>query len=113
MWNHNSHFHKYLLRQFPSKIDRALDIGCGLGFFALKLAGRSEFVDALDLDAEILEEASRQHNASNISYQHADFLEADLPKNSYDAIVSIATLHHMDLEAALNKTKVLLRPSGK
>jgi 2-polyprenyl-3-methyl-5-hydroxy-6-metoxy-1,4-benzoquinol methylase len=113
MWNHNSHFHKYLLRQFPSRIDRALDVGCGLGFFALKLAGRSEFVDALDLDTEILEEASRQHNASNISYQHADFLEADLPENSYDAIVSIATLHHMDLEAALNKITVLLRPSGK
>lgn len=113
MWNHNSHFHKYLLRQFPSRIDHALDVGCGLGTFALKLSGRSEFVDALDVDVEILKEASRRHNASNISYQHADFLEADLPKNSYDAIAVIATLHHMDLEAALNKIKVLLRPSGK
>jgi 2-polyprenyl-3-methyl-5-hydroxy-6-metoxy-1,4-benzoquinol methylase len=113
MWNHNSHFHKYLLHQFPSRIDRALDVGCGLGIFALKLAGRSEVVDALDIDAEILEEASRKHNASNISYQHAAFLEADLPQNSYDAIVSIAALHHMDLEAALNKMKILLRPYGK
>jgi 2-polyprenyl-3-methyl-5-hydroxy-6-metoxy-1,4-benzoquinol methylase len=113
MWNHNSHFHSHLLRQFPCKIDRALDIGCGLGVFSLKLAEKSEFVDALDVDAEILQEALRQHNASNIFYQHADFLAADLPKNSYDAIVSIAAIHHMDLEAALNKMKILLRPSGR
>jgi 2-polyprenyl-3-methyl-5-hydroxy-6-metoxy-1,4-benzoquinol methylase len=113
MWDHNAHFHNYLLCQFPSKIKRALDLGCGLGLFALKLAERAEIVDALDADGAILKEASTQHNASNISYQHADFLEADLPKESYDVIVSIASLHHMDLEAALKKMKVLLRPSGK
>lgn len=112
MWDHNSHFHNYLLRQFPSKIERALDIGCGLGLFALRLAERAEIVDALDADGAILKEASTQHNVSNISYQHADFLEADLPKDSYDVIVSIASLHHMDLEAALKKIKMLLRPSG-
>ena len=90
-----------------------MDIGCGLGLFTLKLAERSELVDAIDVDSEILNEASIQHNASNISYQYADFLEADLPQESYDAIVSIASLHHMDLEVALNKMKSLLRPSGK
>jgi ubiquinone/menaquinone biosynthesis C-methylase UbiE len=113
MWDHNAHFHNYLLLQIPSKIERALDIGCGLGLFALKLAERAEIVDALDADAAILKDASTQHNASNISYQHANFLEADLPQDSYDAIVCIASLHHMDLEAALKKIKILLRPSGK
>jgi len=103
MWDHNAHFHNYLLRQVPSKIERALDIGCGLGLFALKLAERAEIVDALDADAAILKESSTQHNASNISYQQANFLEADLPQDSYDVIVCIASLHHMDLEAALKK----------
>ncbi|MDB9527657.1 class I SAM-dependent methyltransferase [Oscillatoria sp. CS-180] len=113
MWNHNSHFHNYLLCQLPDKINHALDVGCGLGAFTLKLSGRSEFVDALDVDAETLKEASRQHDASNISYQYTDFLKANLPQNFYDAIVSIAALHHMDLEAALCKMKALLQPSGK
>jgi 2-polyprenyl-3-methyl-5-hydroxy-6-metoxy-1,4-benzoquinol methylase len=54
MWNHNNHFHNYLLRQLPTKVNRSLDIGCGLGFFARKLAERSEFVDALDVDSAIL-----------------------------------------------------------
>lgn len=113
MWNHNSHFHNYLLRQLPSQIDRALDIGCGLGVFAWKLAAQSNHVDAIDSDRAILNEASIYHHAANISYQNADFLEADLPEDAYDAIVSIASLHHMDLETALKKMKMLLRPSGK
>ena len=57
MWNHNAHFHDYLLRQIPRKLNRALDIGCGLGLFASKLAHRTKIVDALDLDSKILKEA--------------------------------------------------------
>ena len=47
MWNHNNHFHNYLLRQLPKKVNRTLDVGCGLGFFAKKLAERSELVEAV------------------------------------------------------------------
>ena len=113
MWNHNSHFHNYLLSQLPLKMDRTLDVGCGLGIFTSRLAERSSIVDAIDLDEAIIKEASEQHNLPNVFYQCADFIETDLPQNSYDTIVSIASLHHMDAEAALNKMKSLLRPSGK
>jgi 2-polyprenyl-3-methyl-5-hydroxy-6-metoxy-1,4-benzoquinol methylase len=52
-----------LLRQLSSKIDRALDVDCGLGIFALKLAEKLKFVDALDIDGAILQEASKHCNA--------------------------------------------------
>lgn len=113
MWNHNSHFHDYLLSQLPLTINRALDIGCGLGMFASKLAERAKIVDALDLDPKIIEEASRIQNASNVYYRCADFITTELPKDSYDVAVFIASIHHMDLAIALNKIKLLLRPSGK
>ena len=113
MWNHNTHYHSYLLRQIPRKVYRTLDVGCGLGLFTWKLAERSEVVDALDVDSAILTEASNRNTAPNISYLHADFLAADLPEAAYDVIVSIASLHHMDLEAALKKMKRLLCSSGK
>lgn len=113
MWNHNSHFHRYLLRQLPGKVSRALDVGCGLGLFTAKLAERTKVVDAIDINDAILKEASNRNTAPNIRYLYADFIAADLPKGSYNAIVSIASLHHMDLEAALEKMKVLLCPSGK
>ena len=113
MWNHNTHFHRYLLRQLPRKIHLSLDVGCGLGLFTGKLAKRSNVVDAIDINDTILKEASNRNTAPNIRYLHADFIEANLPKDSYDAIVSIASLHHLNLEAALEKMKVLLRSSGK
>jgi 2-polyprenyl-3-methyl-5-hydroxy-6-metoxy-1,4-benzoquinol methylase len=90
-----------------------LDVGCGLGFFARKLAEQSKTVAALDVDSAVLAEALRLNPAPNISYLKNDFLIADLPEANYDVIVSIATLHHMDIEAALTKMKHLLRPSGK
>lgn len=113
MWNHNAHYHSYLLRQMPKQVGRALDVGCGLGHFAWKLAKRAEAVDAVDVDRTVLLEASAINSAGNISYLKADFLSIDLPQTSYDVIVSIATIHHMDMEAALEKMKLLLRPSGK
>jgi 2-polyprenyl-3-methyl-5-hydroxy-6-metoxy-1,4-benzoquinol methylase len=113
MWDHNSHYHSYLLRQIPRRIDRGLDVGCGLGFFARKLAEQSKTVAALDVDSAVLAEALRLNPAPNISYLKNNFLIADLPEANYDVIVSIATLHHMDIEAALTKMKLLLRPSGK
>jgi 2-polyprenyl-3-methyl-5-hydroxy-6-metoxy-1,4-benzoquinol methylase len=113
MWNHNSHYHSYLLRQIPKRVYRTLDVGCGLGLFAWKLAERSEIMDAIDVDSAVLAKASILNPAPNISYLKADFLAVDLPQADYDVIVSIATLHHMDIEAALEKMKLLLRPSGK
>ena len=82
MWNHNNHFHNYLLRQLPRKVKRVLDIGCGLGVFAQRLAERSELVEALDVDKAILEEASNLNSAPNICYRQADFLEANLSEES-------------------------------
>jgi SAM-dependent methyltransferase len=113
MWNHNSHYHNYLLRQLPIKVGRILDVGCGQGLFANKVATRADIVDAIDIDRATIEAAVKQHSASNIYYQQADFIGADLPKNTYDAIVAIASVHHMDLSEVLQKMRLLLRPSGK
>jgi ubiquinone/menaquinone biosynthesis C-methylase UbiE len=113
MWDHNSHYHPYLLRQIPNRVHHALDVGCGLGLFAKKLAKRAEGVDALDGDSAILTVASRAQAAANLTYVQADFLTADLPAATYDVIMAIASLHHMDLEPALTKMHRLLRPAGK
>lgn len=112
MWNHNAHFHRYLLRRCPESIYRSLDVGCGLGLFTQRLAEQAEVVDAIDADSTIVTEAVRCNTAPNIHYFPADFLKADLPDDSYDVITAIASLHHMDLETALTKMERLLRSSG-
>lgn len=36
IWNHNSHYHKLLLRYIPDGCETGLDIGCGTGEFTSK-----------------------------------------------------------------------------
>lgn len=40
MWNHNSHYQSYLLKQIPSHCQNVLEIGCGTGAFSCLLARR-------------------------------------------------------------------------
>lgn len=40
-WNHNAHFHPYLLERLPSSFQRGLEVGCGTGAFARALAQRA------------------------------------------------------------------------
>ncbi len=47
-FNHNDAYHQYLLRHVPPGCDRALDVGCGAGLLARRLAKRVRSVDAID-----------------------------------------------------------------
>lgn len=112
-WDHNNHYHSYLLKHAPLICAAALDIGCGSGTFARLLAQRSQQVVGIDLSSEMLHVASeRSVDYPQITYQQADFLSWDVPNESFDCIASIATLHHLPLDVALVKIKHLLRPGG-
>ena len=39
-WSHNDYFHSWILRNLPAGRDLAVDIGCGKGVLAGKLAAR-------------------------------------------------------------------------
>jgi SAM-dependent methyltransferase len=112
-WNHNNHYHGFLLNQLPSRCDHALEIGCGRGAFARLLAERAGHVTALDLSPEMVRIAREQSAAyPNVTFEVADVMAYDLPADHYDCIVSIATLHHLSLELVLAKLKTALCPGG-
>ncbi len=112
-WNHNNHYHEFLLRQLPAHPASALEVGCGSGGFARRLAEQAGYVLALDLSAEMLRLA-RERSAAfpNIEYVQADVLSYPLPAASFDCIASIATLHHMALAEVLPILKTALKPGG-
>jgi ubiquinone/menaquinone biosynthesis C-methylase UbiE len=112
-WDHNAHYHGELLRQLPAPIDRALDIGCGAGDFARKLATRSHTVDAIDTSPEMIASArAAAPRITNINWIEGDVLSLDLPAGAYDAVAAIASLHHMPLDAALRRFSELVHPGG-
>lgn len=112
-WNHNNHYHDYLLRQMPRPCQHVLDIGCGTGEFARRLAERTEHVLALDLSPEMIRIAQeRSSSTPTIDYQVGDLLGYPLPAEHFDFIGSIATFHHLDLAAVLTKIKPTLKAGG-
>ena len=110
-WDHNAYYHRLLLRQLPQQCRRVLDVGCGSGAFAARLAGRAEHVDALDRSATMIEVA-RQHSPSNVHCVLGDVLVDPSPHSDYDAVFSISALHHMPLREALLSLAAVIRPGG-
>jgi ubiquinone/menaquinone biosynthesis C-methylase UbiE len=110
---HNDHYHNFLLRHLPSNCHNVLEIGCGTGAFARRLAERSQQVLALDLSPEMLRLArERAIQFPNIDFQLADVFKLPLSHEHFDCIASIATLHHLPLAEMLLKMKAALKPGG-
>lgn len=110
-WDHNAYYHRLLLRHLPRPRRRVLDVGCGAGAFAARLAHYSEQVDAVDCSARMIEEA-RRRTPDNVHCVLADVLADPLPGKGYDAIFSVSALHHMPLQDALPVFAAALRPGG-
>ncbi|MFG2721692.1 class I SAM-dependent methyltransferase [Streptomyces sp. NPDC048416] len=98
-FEHNDHYHRLLLRHLPRECGAALDVGCGTGRFARRVAGLGIEVDAIDSSAEAIEEArvlTTQMAGDRIPrFRYANVAEIQLPKGRYDFISCLASIHHM------------------
>jgi ubiquinone/menaquinone biosynthesis C-methylase UbiE len=112
-WDHNTHYHRFLLQHAPRESTSALEIGCGTGAFARLLARRSASVLAVDLSPQMIRLARARSTAQpHIDYQVADALSYRFPDARFDCIASIATLHHLPFADMLTRMKSALRPGG-
>lgn len=92
-FDHNDHYHRTLLRRVPRGARTALDVGCGTGRFARRLAGLGVEVDAVDPSAEVIEAAVAQGGGPR--FLHADITRTELREEHYDFISCLASIHHM------------------
>nr|WP_305729330.1 class I SAM-dependent methyltransferase [Streptomyces sp. MUSC 14] len=102
-FDHNDHYHRLLLRHVPRNCGVALDVGCGTGQFARRLADLGMEVDAIDPSEEAIAEAralsGRIAGDRSPHFQHADVTEVELSKGHYDFISCLASIHHMPFDA--------------
>lgn len=110
-WNHNSWYHRLLASQVPDGAQRVLDVGCGAGTLARKLARSVPHVDGVDLSPAMIE-AARREAPPNVTFSVGDALTFDPPSGTYDAVLSSALLHHLPLAEALPRMAGWLRPGG-
>jgi ubiquinone/menaquinone biosynthesis C-methylase UbiE len=112
-WNHNFHYHDFILRSVRSRGGRALDVGCGQGLLARQLAQHFDEVVAVDRDRQSLADARKlDREPSRIRYIEADVMNYPLADASFDCVTAVASLHHLPLEPALVRFRRLLKPGG-
>ncbi|MBI4432056.1 MAG: methyltransferase domain-containing protein [Candidatus Omnitrophica bacterium] len=90
---------------------QALEIGCGTGFFSQVFLRSGARLHAIDLSADLLQKATERCGAA------ADFRVCDVEAlpyemESFDAVVGVRVLHHLDLEPAFAEIWRTLKPGG-
>jgi 2-polyprenyl-3-methyl-5-hydroxy-6-metoxy-1,4-benzoquinol methylase len=112
-WNANIHYDGRLDACVPASATSVLDVGCGDGFLAARLARRVPHVVAIDADAPALGRARARFPDAKVTWCHGDVLTHPLGRESFDAVVSNATLHQLpDAGEALRRLSQLVRPGG-
>jgi SAM-dependent methyltransferase len=113
-WNQNVHYQPVILGAVPAGCRAALDVGCGDGMLAGRLAGCCAQVTGIDRDPRMIARArSRTAGPARVTFIEADFLAYDFAEASFDFVCANTSLHHMDFAAALTAMARLLRPGGQ
>lgn len=91
---------------------RALDLGCGTGYFSEQLQHKGYEVCAADLSLKMLEQA-QQRCGQSVSYLEADAENLPLENHQFDiAFSSLALQWCEDLSVPLNELKRVVKPGG-
>jgi ubiquinone/menaquinone biosynthesis C-methylase UbiE len=115
-WNHNEHFHGWILRNLPARRNVAMDVGCGKGVLAGKLATQFAHVTGIDRNEGMAAAASaRLRGVPQVSIQRCDFADfsSTAGDGGADLITMVAVLHHLDLDDALARIPRLVAPGGR
>ncbi|MFF3064993.1 class I SAM-dependent methyltransferase [Oerskovia sp. NPDC057915] len=115
-WNHSTHYYPDVTRLVGPSTRTALDVGCGEGLLTrrLRAAGAVEVL-GLDLDPEQVVRArlAAWGSPTGLAYVAGDVLDP-LPELSepFDLVTTVATLHHLPLDAGLRRLRDLVAPGG-
>jgi SAM-dependent methyltransferase len=113
-WNHNVYYQPLILGAVPPGCGSALDVGCGDGLLASRLATRCRDVTGVDRDHQMVALArERARDLRNVAFIDAEFPAFPFEDASFDFIASNTAIHHMNFEAALMSMSRLLRPGGR
>ncbi|MCX5751500.1 MAG: malonyl-ACP O-methyltransferase BioC [Candidatus Saganbacteria bacterium] len=105
-----------IIRRIPAgfRPRRILDVGCGTGWLAYKLAKKfpGSQVVAVDIAPGMIKFARQHRRLSNVFYSCQDAEWLDFKPGSFDLVVSSATLQWTDLKEVSRKIKTALDSKG-
>ncbi|MBD1548695.1 class I SAM-dependent methyltransferase [Roseibium aggregatum] len=103
-------------RAYLKPSDRVLEIGCGTGTTALKLAGSVESLLATDVSGKMIGIATAKladGAAGNVSFRQAEIGADTFDGGSFDAVLAFNLLHLIgDTAGAVRSVRDQLKPGG-
>jgi len=99
----------------PLKGLKVLEVGCGVGDFAIYLENQKANVTAVDFSSKAIELAMQKAKIQNkhVEFQVADAQALPFQDNSFDLVFSCECLEHVPVpQLALNEMQRVLKPSG-
>jgi SAM-dependent methyltransferase len=105
-----------VLAAVPRDAERVLDVGCGTGVLAVRLARDARRVIGIDRSPAMLalaRERQAGEGTSRVSFVAADFERPPFRDHAFDVVVSSYALYAADLPRVLSILRGLVRPGGR
>lgn len=93
-------------------LGRAVEFGCGTGFYTDTLASKADSLLATDISPGMLEIAKQRVSARNVTFQVEDCQRTSLPDGAFDAAVLTLVIHFTVPERTVDEMFRILRPAG-
>ncbi|WP_370184048.1 class I SAM-dependent methyltransferase [Rhodococcus wratislaviensis] len=99
--------------------DRVLDVGCGTGYFATRLAAAVQpggRVDGIDPSPPMIDYATGRRGTAHAGFSVAAAEQLPFPDASFDVVTSTLVIHHIApgaRSAAAREMSRVLRPGGR
>jgi ubiquinone/menaquinone biosynthesis C-methylase UbiE len=99
----------FLTQGIPAS-SSVLEVGAGGGVFTADLTSRFSDVTAIDIAPEHLRLA--RERAPQARFREMDAHQLQFPAQSFDAVLGVSILHHLEAERALREWFRVLKPGG-
>src|SRR5215203_1813028 len=91
---------------------KVLELGCGAAYFTRELAATGANITAIDISPELLAEARRNCPAANVEFEIGNAYALSYPDASFDSVLGVSVLHHLEIDLALREIHRTLRGEG-
>jgi ubiquinone/menaquinone biosynthesis C-methylase UbiE len=96
---------------------RILDYGCGSGWLSVYFAKQGAQVDGFDISSKLVELATKRAEMNEVSsgtkFKKMIAEKLEYGDNSFDFVIGISILHHIDLDEGSKELKRVIKPGGK